>query len=234
MVINRSPFEFTIERKGFIILQHLPYLQIEKQIHSQFSEIILKKPLFYENKYALRFEIGGSGPLWSKPYMQQAEHRSKAIFREIFQSNDQILVKITNSQMYNQHNTPKIYSKYIKRRQNHPISLGYQAHAYEENGEFYSEWFTHTYIYQGICASFHWQQILKNIIQYESPHHPTRSFGPTIFFHPGKQIVYHLYDDRGLDLVATSKEVLQPLYHQFHDWLLDYDRPRMDAIFQGD
>lgn len=234
MVMNRSPFEFTIERKGFIILQHLPYLQIEQQIHSKFSGIILKKPLFYENQYALRFEIGGSGPLWSKPYMQQAEHRSKAIFRAIFQPDDQILLKINNYQKYNQHSSPKIYSKYIKRRNDQLVSLSYQVQQDDEDRGIFSEWLTHKYIYQGICSSFHWQQILKNIIQYESPYHPTRSFGPTIFFHPTKQIAYHLYDDRGLDIVATSKEAIRPLYYQFHDWLLDYDRPRMDANFQGD
>ncbi|WP_185602288.1 DUF3885 domain-containing protein, partial [Paenibacillus sp. 598K] len=41
---------------------------------------------------------------------------------------------------------------------------------------------------------------------------------------PQSRIVYHIYDDRGMDLVSPDREALRPLYHQFSDWILDYDR----------
>lgn len=40
-------------------------------------------------------------------------------------------------------------------------------------------------------------------------------------------ILYHLYDDRGLDVVVTDKMTLQPIYQNYHTWLLDYDREAM-------
>ena len=46
-----------------------------------------------------------------------------------------------------------------------------------------------------------------------------------------RQIIAHVYDDRGMDVVALQSDALRPLYHQFQDWLLDYDRGRMDAVF---
>ena len=43
--------------------------------------------------------------------------------------------------------------------------------------------------------------------------------------------LYHVYDDRGADLVAESKELLRPIYHNFYPWILDYDKKRIDKLF---
>ncbi|WP_092678296.1 DUF3885 domain-containing protein [Hymenobacter arizonensis] len=39
-------------------------------------------------------------------------------------------------------------------------------------------------------------------------------------------------DDRGLDLLAADRQTRRPLYQHFHCWLLEYDRGRMDRMFQ--
>lgn len=40
-----------------------------------------------------------------------------------------------------------------------------------------------------------------------------------------------LYDDRGLDVLGGSQKLLLPLYHQFHDWILEYDLEKIDQMF---
>lgn len=52
------------------------------------------------------------------------------------------------------------------------------------------------------------------------------------FIHPKKEIIYHLYDDRGLDIAAASAESLRSLYEGYGDWLLYYDRKAMDRLFK--
>src|SRR5699024_3600191 len=47
-------------------------------------------------------------------------------------------------------------------------------------------------------------------------------------------MLYHLYDDRGLDLVAKDKNKLYPLYETFNDWILDYDREAIGRIFKDE
>lgn len=37
------------------------------------------------------------------------------------------------------------------------------------------------------------------------------------------------YDDRGLDVFAKRAESLIPIYHQLTDWILEYDRPRIQS-----
>ena len=46
--------------------------------------------------------------------------------------------------------------------------------------------------------------------------------------------LYHLYDDRGLDVLGSSRELLLPLYHQFHGWILEYNLEQIDRVFTAD
>jgi hypothetical protein len=46
-----------------------------------------------------------------------------------------------------------------------------------------------------------------------------------------RELVYHHYDDRGLDVVARRSTTLRPIYLQFRDWILDYDRDAIDRVF---
>nr|WP_185960934.1 DUF3885 domain-containing protein [Aliiroseovarius halocynthiae] len=41
----------------------------------------------------------------------------------------------------------------------------------------------------------------------------------------------HPYDDRGMDLVSVNRALSQSIFNQFNDWLLDYDREKMNAVF---
>jgi hypothetical protein len=43
----------------------------------------------------------------------------------------------------------------------------------------------------------------------------------------------HMYDDRGLDVIASGKESLRTIYHAFNPWILDYDRGRIDQVFMS-
>lgn len=44
-------------------------------------------------------------------------------------------------------------------------------------------------------------------------------------------LALHIYDDRGLDLIAMKRATIVEYYRAFGPWLLDYDRARMDAVF---
>lgn len=46
-----------------------------------------------------------------------------------------------------------------------------------------------------------------------------------------RRLALHVYDDRGMDVFAMSREPLQPLYDGFGPWLLDHDRALMDRRF---
>ncbi|WP_234703455.1 DUF3885 domain-containing protein [Metabacillus indicus] len=44
--------------------------------------------------------------------------------------------------------------------------------------------------------------------------------GIDIFFiNTSRKMIYHLYDDRGCDVIASRKEDLLPLYHELNEWI---------------
>jgi len=44
--------------------------------------------------------------------------------------------------------------------------------------------------------------------------------------------MFHLYDDRGADLVASEKSAIKDTYVKFNKWILDYDREKIEAVFE--
>lgn len=46
-----------------------------------------------------------------------------------------------------------------------------------------------------------------------------------------RNIVLHVYDDRGMDVTALDREVLMPTYRSRQSWLLMYDRERISEAF---
>lgn len=72
--------------------------------------------------------------------------------------------------------------------------------------------------------------LLWNSIAYEMPIEPS---SPVLSYLVDWEsgIMLDVYDDRGMDVIATTVGRLTPFYSKFHNWLLDYDRERMRAVF---
>lgn len=48
---------------------------------------------------------------------------------------------------------------------------------------------------------------------------------------PIESVMLHVYDDRGMDMIALDPAKLHPLHTEFENWLLEYDRDRMAKLF---
>lgn len=51
------------------------------------------------------------------------------------------------------------------------------------------------------------------------------------FVNTTKKLIFNMYDDRGLDIIATDKETIRPIYIKHEDWILDYDKDKIDKQF---
>ncbi len=56
-------------------------------------------------------------------------------------------------------------------------------------------------------------------------------WGECFIINKTKSIILNLYDDRGMDVISSNREALIPLYQSHNEWLLNYDRERMDLVF---
>jgi hypothetical protein len=53
----------------------------------------------------------------------------------------------------------------------------------------------------------------------------------TYFINIDKKLIFHMYDDRGLDLTSADVETLRPIYQMHNDLILEYDRKEIDKQF---
>lgn len=72
--------------------------------------------------------------------------------------------------------------------------------------------------------------LLWHAIASEMPIYPSAPV-VTFLLDPCKSVMLHVYDDRGMDVIASNPAQIQGLHANFKDWLLAYDRERMAKLF---
>ncbi|WP_439108522.1 DUF3885 domain-containing protein [Alkalihalophilus lindianensis] len=206
-----------------------------------FNNLNLRPPLFYLWKYGIRFEI--SMP-WveheDKDNLQQINERTVTIFNKVFNQEDEIFlitdIHCEKSETFLQKRPTKVYQKYIKnketvRKLQHTILPSVFL---EEDGEDYAEMVTHRFVLSCKKKDIRYKALLT-AISYEDFPHPEQILkgfprnGIDIYLvNITKKMIYHLYDDRGCDVIASNKEDLYSLYQDCNDWILDYDRDEIE------
>ena len=92
----------------------------------------------------------------------------------------------------------------------------------------------HLFLYWDLsCCCIDLHNLFKEIVlaDFGGVLHPlTSSIYLFAIEHP---LLFHLYDDRGLDVIAADCVSLIPIYKEFDKWILNYDRERIDALFSS-
>lgn len=57
-------------------------------------------------------------------------------------------------------------------------------------------------------------------------------FHDIFFINLSKDTIYHIYDDRGCDVIASSIEVLRYMHKKYKKWILEYDKEAINRVFQ--
>lgn len=205
-----------------------------------FNNLTLRPPLFYSWSVGIRFEISKPGIQHEdQGNLKQIEERIMGIFSKVFHDSDEVFLitdihcKSNNTFL---HKRPtKIYQKYIKDK---ALTLKLQ-HSVLPNvfTEHEEEMVTHQFTLSCKTSDIRYKQLLT-AISYEDFPHPSQLLkrqnraGIDVYFvNITKKIIFHFYDDRGCDVIASNKEALHDLYKERNDWILDYDRDKIDKLF---
>jgi len=216
---------------------------LDSFLQDQFDGMELAPGLFYDWKNSLRFAISDSSIDHNKSqFFEHALKRAVSIFNQIFEDQDEILVVsdvyAETSNIFLQRRPLNIYRKYVKFRQ-----VLYKLHHYlmpisleEADEEQLSV--KHRFILPCRKADLRYSQLLKAIL-YEDFIQPNTilknhlEVGYDVYIiNNSKKVIFHLYDDRGCDVLASDKIQLKALYDEFNPWILEYDREQMDRLFQ--
>lgn len=204
-------------------------------IGNNFRNLILESPLFYNNPIGIRIEIGVPyREITNEKYFTNVYLRSNFIFEEIFEEKDEMFVIICGVKDIKPYisfnNGLNAFPDMIKNKNVlNEATLIEKERYIEENGDLYGI----SYQYVLTCTKYDidYKRILMAIANSDHARYPYTSNG-VFFINTKKNIIYYLYDDRGLDLVSNEKKNLKHIYTKFNDWILDYDRERINKIFK--
>lgn len=188
----------------------------------------LQLPIFYESPVALRFEIGD--PAFSTRdarYFRTGLLRASFLYESIPKPDTLLWV------LYRSPDTDSDINALLERFCT-LTKLPNPKEVYEQNTiDCDGDPLTRIFFFWDIEQTPpHIASLLEGILKTDFAGFSELS-SAVFFFDTAQHILLHLYDDRGMDIVAEKKETISFLYEHFPNWLLDYDKKRMDVIFSS-
>lgn len=202
------------------------YLDI---LDNQFSGLSLRKGLFYCWDKGLRFDLQ-IGKTNTPEYFKTVQERSIKLFEAVFSPNAAIFLILKDSKWRKQ----RIRSWNFVFRQIQNLTSD-QIHYRNDYGTYEpgDQWMEA--VINTSVDKLNYQQILTAIGHSDFPGWKPRldqyRFATTkeiYFIDINSSMIFNMYDDRGLDIIAPDIQALKPIYSAYKDWLLDYDRELMD------
>ena len=206
---------------------------------SVFPGLSLNPPLFYRWPIGIRFELGREE--LESTYDEVVTRRAFILYEAVFRPDDLGFV-VSGLTRYVSLGKGGVRSRQGRYRRYRPTvfqlsrrhSLGLHGAAGREQlvaGDDDLREIT-TFRWTAIAArKIGYQFILK--AKANADHYLRRpATSDRIYFvNQTRNIILHMYDDRGMDLVAARRNDLQAIYEEYKDWILDYDRERVEKTF---
>lgn len=212
-------------------------MKLNEYMRTTFPQLALRPPLFYNWGVGIRFELGVDyryDQIYENcPYMKGVYSRAIAVFQALHASDDELFLVVDVNDFADgkafKHKL-KAFSHYVKTKsmldklQQHTIPYVFPED--DDDGVYR----THRFTLRCKPSDFDYIALLKAICNHDMGLKPQISHR-VYFININKQTIYHVYDDRGCDVIATSPETIRDLYHRYQDWILDYDRAKIDQVF---
>ncbi|WP_194778643.1 DUF3885 domain-containing protein [Pararhodonellum marinum] len=226
-------------------------------LNDNFKGLRLRKPLFYSWDFGLRFDLqtvetsnssrqilDGEGNVIphvgdtdTDEYFQVVTKRASTIFKTVFDNSDKVfLVFMDYKYKRRKIRFSNFTFKQIDNLQKTEISYSKELRLYEPDDKFDIR---NIAIIKLTADRIDYKNILTAIGHTDFPPRQPRLdqngflTGKEFYFvNIDKRLIFHIYDDRGLDIISSDKETLRPIYKQHNDWLLDNDRERIDKQFK--
>ncbi|WP_186579570.1 DUF3885 domain-containing protein [Aquibacillus kalidii] len=209
-------------------------------MQENFPGLELRAALFYDWPIGIRFKLGVGYDVEyayeNSPYLNGVNKRANTLFQAIHASDDDLYMVVDVYDFADgatfRHKL-NIFSKYIGDKnvlfklQHHTIPFVYPED--NEDGVFQ----THRFTLKCNTSDIASPHLIKAICNQDMGLTPSISHR-VYFINRSKNTIFHIYDDRGCDLIATSVDTIRGIYQEFNEWILDYDREQIDKVFKVD
>ncbi|WP_214626709.1 DUF3885 domain-containing protein [Paenibacillus agaridevorans] len=190
---------------------------LDRYLQEKFPGLQLEPPLFYNADVGIRSEIGDPNPLVSdQQYFEQVRHRSTQLFRGAHNNDDELyIVLILHLRPQVRPFKIKVFRNAVK---NKKALKKLSCNSIEWADDEEDGWSAYRYVLECRTSDLKPANLLSSDYR-------------IYIFNATRDTIFHFYDSRGLDIVSNATGPLQALYHTYNDWILDYDRERVDHVF---
>lgn len=207
------------------------------KIQEQFGFQELPHGLFYSYDQALRFELGGNEFGTDRPMRRfaQAHERTKAVSQTLFGNSSEVFVLLSSYEMEKPEKKRLKPLKLcgIKRKKIKHLCRNPQQdddHIAEFGSDIFRHWDVTKLEDRRFISEILWLGIASEMAMEPSFHGSLSAYLVDI----SKGLILHVYDDRGMDVIAAEGAALKELFTKYQLWLLESDLPEMAAAFGND
>ncbi|MGQ7947417.1 DUF3885 domain-containing protein [Flavobacterium sp. WC2509] len=205
-------------------------------LSNNFKGLRLGKPLFYNWKIGLRFDLQVDSTD-TDDYFQEVTRRASTIFQSAFEDSDQVfLVFMDYKYKRRKIRFSNFTFKQIENLIKSEVSYSKEKRLYEPNDKFdirniaILKTATHKINYKSILTAIGHSDFFPR--QPRLDENGALTAKEVYFINIDKELIFHMYDDRGLDIISADIEAIRPIYKKHNDWVLDYDRKKIDKQFE--
>lgn len=212
-------------------------MRLKEYMLETFPNLELRPPLFYNGDIGIRFRLGVNYDCTNIyencPYLEGVYNRAITLFQSLHSKTDDMYI-VVDVNDYADGETFKhklnIFSKYVKEKSDlfklQKNTIPYVFPEDDEDGLYK----THRYTLKCKVSNLKYIPMIKAICNQDMGIKP-RIFHMVYFININKNTIFHIYDDRGCDVLATSPNTIRNMYHTYNDWVLEYDRNKIDKVF---
>lgn len=208
-------------------------MYLNNYMNNKFPNIGLRPPLLHNWHTGIRFELGSPNENNMKHYMERVYFRTLSLFKSLHSLQDEIIIvaNVHQDEKSRLRKKLKIFQHYIKSKdvliklQHNTIPFVFE----EVDASFNLK--TDRYNLRCNVSDVKYIKLIKAICNRDMDILP-KILHDIFFINMTNDTIFHVYDDRGCDVIALNKESISPLYKNYNDWILDYERDKIDKIFR--
>ncbi|MEJ5964321.1 DUF3885 domain-containing protein [Pedobacter immunditicola] len=196
----------------------------------------LRANLFFNAAYGLRFNLQ-QGETGTDEYFEEVVYRATQLFEETFDQHDTVTFYLIDYKWKKRKIRFSNYCfKQIRGLVKEDVSYSKVKGLYEPLDKLDIRNIAQVKVTRNLINH---QNILTAIANKDFSREPGLDkcgflgSKEVFFINHDKQLIFHMYDDRGLDVVSSHIETLRPPYTKYNSWILESNKNQIDDQFRN-
>jgi Domain of unknown function (DUF3885) len=204
--------------------------EYRKYLNDNFPGQEIKAPLFFKGNLGLRFDLQ-KGETGEEEYFVEVSKRSTSLFEAAFDPNDNVFLVFRDYKWKRRKIRFANYCfKQIDDLKKNEVDYSVVRNLYEnKKDDIYN-----VAVLKIKANRINYKNILTAIANTDFPPRIPRfkflSSVEVYFINTTQNLIFHMYDDRGLDIVSSDAKILKSIYTKYSEWILDANREPIDKV----